>query len=50
MEKLYYTDRYKTEFDANVVDVIEKEGKYLVELVKLHFSQVEGDSFVIEVR
>ena len=32
MEKLYYTDRYKTEFNANVVEILEREGKYLVEL------------------
>ena len=31
MEKLYYTDRYKTEFNANVVEILEREGKYLVE-------------------
>lgn len=45
MEKLYYTDRYKTEFDANVVDVIEREGKYLVELDQTAFFPGGGGQF-----
>ncbi len=45
MEKLYYTDRYKTEFNANVVNVIERDGKYLVELDQTAFFPGGGGQF-----
>lgn len=37
MEKLYYEDPYKSEFTAEVINVIEKENKYHVELDKTCF-------------
>ncbi|MBU3180741.1 alanyl-tRNA editing protein [Clostridium psychrophilum] len=37
MEKLYYEDQYKTEFTAEIIDVIEKENKYHVELNRTYF-------------
>ncbi|MBU3176016.1 alanyl-tRNA editing protein AlaX-L [Clostridium estertheticum] len=37
MEKLYYEDPYKTEFTAEIVDIIEKNSKYHVELNGTYF-------------
>ncbi|MBU3199712.1 DHHA1 domain-containing protein [Clostridium estertheticum] len=37
MEKLYYEDQYKTEFTAEIVDIIKKENKYHVELNGTYF-------------
>lgn len=37
MEKLYYENPYKKEFTAEIIDVIEKDGKYHVELDKSYF-------------
>ena len=37
MEKLYYEDQYKTEFTAEIVDIIEKNSKYHVELNGTYF-------------
>lgn len=37
MEKLYYENPYKKEFIAEIVDVIEKDGKYHVELDQSYF-------------
>ena len=45
MEKLYYTDRYKKEFNANVVEILEREGKYLVELDQTAFFPGGGGQF-----
>lgn len=45
MEKLYYTDRYKKEFYANVKDIKERDGLYLVELDKTAFFPGGGGQF-----
>lgn len=45
MEKLYYTDRYKKEFYANIEDIKEKDGLYLVELDKTAFFPGGGGQF-----
>ena len=37
MEKLYYEDPYQKEFIAEIIDVLEKDGKYHVELDKSYF-------------
>ncbi|MBU3158426.1 alanyl-tRNA editing protein AlaX-L [Clostridium frigoris] len=37
MEKLYYEDQYKKEFTAEIIDIIEKETKYHVELNRTYF-------------
>ena len=37
MEKLYYENPYQKEFTAEIIDVIEKDGKYHVELDKSYF-------------
>ena len=37
MEKLYYTDKYRREFKADIEDIIERNGKYLVELNRTAF-------------
>ncbi|WP_298844473.1 alanyl-tRNA editing protein [Clostridium sp.] len=37
MEKLYYEDQYKTEFTAEIIDIIEKENNYHVELSRTYF-------------
>ncbi|MBU3215400.1 DHHA1 domain-containing protein [Clostridium estertheticum] len=37
MEKLYYEDQYKTEFTAEIIDIIKKENKYHVELNETYF-------------
>ena len=37
MEKLYYTDKYRREFKADIEDIIERDGKYLIELNKTAF-------------
>ncbi|MBU3099593.1 MULTISPECIES: alanyl-tRNA editing protein [Clostridium] len=37
MKKLYYEDQYRTEFTAEIVDIIEKNSKYHVELNGTYF-------------
>ena len=39
-EKLYYTDAYIHEFDATVISLEEKDGKYLAVLDKSAFIEV----------
>ena len=37
MENLYYKDQYKTEFTAEIIDIIEKDNKYHIELNETYF-------------
>lgn len=37
MQKLYYEDQYKTEFTAEIIDIIKKENKYHIELNETYF-------------
>lgn len=46
-EKLFYKDQYIKEFEANIISVIEKDNKVLVELDKTTFFPGEEASFVI---
>ena len=42
LEKLYYENPYQKEFTAEIINVIEKENKYHVELDKTYFYPEDG--------